>query len=352
MRHLEIPLTYSSPVVSRIKIMASLDIAERRLPQDGKIKFVYKNKPVELRVATLPTVAGEDVVLRILASAEAMPLEALHLSESDYTNLKEIISRPYGIILVVGPTGSGKTTTLHAALAQINTPEKKIWTAEDPVEITQEGLRQVEVKPKIEFDFARAMRSFLRANPDVIMVGEMRDRETAHIGIEASLTGHLVLSTLHTNSAPETITRLIDMGIDPLNFADSILGILAQRLVRTLCKKCKEPYHPEREEFESLSQSYGERFPQLGIVYDDKLTLYKPKGCDECNQSGYKGRAGVYELLIGTKDIKRVIAKRGTVEEIRQQAIKDGMRTLYQDGIAKVFSGLTTYKQVRSVCIQ
>jgi len=352
MKHLEIPLTYSSPVVSRLKIMASLDIAERRLPQDGKIKFIYKNKPVELRVATLPTVAGEDVVLRILASAEAMPLEALHLSASDYTNLKEIISRPYGIILVVGPTGSGKTTTLHAALAYINTPEKKIWTAEDPVEITQEGLRQVEVKPKIEFDFARAMRSFLRANPDVIMVGEMRDRETAHIGIEASLTGHLVLSTLHTNSAPETITRLIDMGIDPLNFADSILGILAQRLVRTLCKKCKEPYHPEREEFESLSQSYGERFPQLGIVYDDKLALYKPKGCDECNHSGYKGRAGIYELLIGTKDIKRVIAKRGTVEEIRQQAIKDGMRTLYQDGIAKVFSGLTTYKQVRSVCIQ
>ena len=196
------------------------------------------------------------------------------------------------------------------------------------------------------------MRSFLRANPDVIMVGEMRDRETAHIGIEASLTGHLVLSTLHTNSAPETITRLIDMGIDPLNFADSILGILAQRLVRTLCKKCKESYHPDREEFESLSQSYGERFPQLGIVYDDKLALYKPKGCDECNHSGYKGRAGIYELLTGTKDIKRVIAKRGTVEEIRQQAIKDGMRTLYQDGIAKVFTGLTTYKQVRSVCIQ
>jgi type II secretory ATPase GspE/PulE/Tfp pilus assembly ATPase PilB-like protein len=352
MRHLEIPLTYSNPVVSRIKIMASLDIAERRLPQDGKIKFTYKNKPVELRVATLPTVAGEDVVLRILASSEAMPLEALYLSEQDYKNLKELISRPYGIILAVGPTGSGKTTTLHAALAYINTSDKKIWTAEDPVEITQEGLRQVEVKPKIEFDFARAMRSFLRANPDVIMVGEMRDCETAHIGIEASLTGHLVLSTLHTNSAPETITRLIDMGIDPLNFADSILGILAQRLVRTLCKKCKEPYHPEREEFESLSKSYGEQFPQLGIAYDDKLALYKPKGCDDCNHTGYRGRAGLYELLIGTKDIKRVIAKRGTVEEIRQQAIKDGMRTLYQDGIAKVFSGLTTYKQVRSVCIQ
>lgn len=351
-KHLEIPLTYCSPLVSRIKIMSSLDIAERRLPQDGKIKFLFKNRPIELRVATVPTVAGEDVVLRILSSTEAMPLDALNLSESDYKNFKEIIARPYGIILVVGPTGSGKTTTLHAALGHINTPEKKIWTAEDPVEITQEGLRQVEVKPKIDFDFARAMRAFLRANPDIIMVGEMRDRETAQIGIEASLTGHLVLTTLHTNSAPETITRLIDMGIDPLNFADSLLGILAQRLVRTLCRKCKEPYHPTREEFEYLAKAYGEHFPELGISYNEKLLLYKLKGCEECNHMGYKGRAGIYELLIGTKEIKRVIARRSTVEEIRQQALKDGMRTLYQDGIAKVFRGLTSYKQVRSVCIE
>jgi type II secretory ATPase GspE/PulE/Tfp pilus assembly ATPase PilB-like protein/putative methionine-R-sulfoxide reductase with GAF domain len=351
-KHLEIPLSYSSPVVSRIKIMSSLDIAEKRLPQDGKIKFNYKNKPVELRVATVPTVAGEDVVLRILASTEAMPLEALNLSEKDYNNFKEMVSKPYGIILVVGPTGSGKTTTLHAALGHINTPEKKIWTAEDPVEITQEGLRQVEVKPKIDFTFERAMRSFLRANPDVIMVGEMRDKETAQIGIEASLTGHLVLTTLHTNSAPETIVRLIDMGIDPLNFADSLLGILAQRLARTLCKKCKEVYHPTKEEFDYLANAYGEQFHELGIAYNDQLTLYGPKGCDECNQTGYKGRTGIYELLNATKYIKRIIARRSTVEEIRQQAIKDGMRTLFQDGIQKVFKGITNYKQVRSVCIQ
>jgi len=351
-KHLEIPLNYCNAMVSRIKIMSSLDISERRLPQDGKIKFTYKNKAVELRVATVPTVAGEDVVLRILSSSEPLPLDALNLSDWNYKNFKEIVSRPYGIILVVGPTGSGKTTTLHAALGYINTPEKKIWTAEDPVEITQEGLRQVEVKPKIDFTFARAMRAFLRANPDIIMVGEMRDQETAQIGIEASLTGHLVLTTLHTNSAPETITRLIDMGIDPLNFADAILGILAQRLVRTLCKKCKEPYHPSKEEFEYLAKAYGEHFAELGVAYDDKLALYRPKGCDECSQTGYRGRIGLYELLIGTKEIKRIIARRAIVEEIRQQAIKDGMRTIYQDGIAKVFKGLTSYKQVRSVSIQ
>lgn len=349
--YLEIPYTHSSAVTSRIKIMSNLDISERRLPQDGKIKFIYKDKPVELRVATLPTVGGEDVVMRILASSKPMTLDALNLSDRDYKVFKEIISNPYGIILVVGPTGSGKTTTLHSALGYINTPVRKIWTAEDPVEITQEGLRQVEVKPKIEFTFARAMRAFLRADPDVIMVGEMRDHETAAIGVEASLTGHLVLSTLHTNSAPETIVRLIDMGIDPLNFADALLGVLAQRLVRTLCKKCKEAYHPTQEEFESLATSYGKEFPELGIEYNDKLTIYKIKGCEECNLTGYKGRMGIYELLLGTKELKAVIQRRGTAEQIREQAIKDGMRTLFQDGISKVFKGYTDFKQVRSVCM-
>lgn len=351
-RHLEIPFTHSRPLTSRIKIMANLDISERRLPQDGKIKFLYKDKAVELRVATLPTVGGEDVVMRILAASEPMPLEALNLSEQNYKNFKEILAKPYGIVLVVGPTGSGKTTTLHAGLGAINTPERKIWTAEDPVEITQEGLRQVEVKPKIDFNFARAMRAFLRADPDVIMVGEMRDHETAQIGVEASLTGHLVFSTLHTNSAPETITRLIDMDIDPFNFADAILGILAQRLVRTLCKKCKEPYTPSKEEFDILSEAYGEGFAGTGIEYGEKLTLFRPKGCGACNQSGYKGRTGIHELLVGTKEIKSVIAKKSAVEVIRAQAIKDGMRTLYQDGIAKIFMGITDLKQVRSVCIQ
>jgi type II secretory ATPase GspE/PulE/Tfp pilus assembly ATPase PilB-like protein len=352
-KHLEIPYSYSRPLVSRIKIMSNLDIAERRLPQDGKIKFFYKQKPIELRVATLPTVGGEDVVMRILTTGEVMPLNALNLSERNYRQLIEIITRPYGVLLVVGPTGSGKTTTLHSCLGYINKPETKIWTAEDPVEITQYGLRQVEVKPKIGFNFARAMRAFLRADPDVIMVGEMRDHETASIGIEASLTGHLVLSTLHTNSAAETITRLIDIGLDPFNFADALLGVLAQRLVRTLCTKCRRTHHPSKEEFDDLVEAYGkDYFPELGIEYNDDLIIYRAVGCDHCNQTGYRGRTALHELLTGTDEVKRLIQRRAPVEEIRRQAMKDGMRTLYQDGIAKIFKGFTDQKEVRSVCIR
>jgi type II secretory ATPase GspE/PulE/Tfp pilus assembly ATPase PilB-like protein len=220
------------------------------------------------------------------------------------------------------------------------------------VEITQNGLRQVEVKPKIDFTFARAMRSFLRADPDVILVGEMRDHETAAIGIEASLTGHLVLSTLHTNSAPETITRLIDMDIDPFNFADALLGILAQRLVRTLCKHCKEAYNPGRDEMQDLMESYGPTYPSLNIKYGPELKLFRAKGCPECNHTGYKGRTGLHELLVGTDAIKQEVARKAPVEEIRAQAIKDGMTTLYQDGIAKIFQGITDIKQVRAVCIK
>jgi type II secretory ATPase GspE/PulE/Tfp pilus assembly ATPase PilB-like protein len=257
------------------------------------------------------------------------------------------------MILVVGPTGSGKTTTLHAALHHINTPDRKIWTAEDPVEITQYGLRQVQVQPKIGFDFAAAMRAFLRADPDVIMVGEMRDFETAKTGVEASLTGHLVFSTLHTNSAPETITRLLDMGIDPLNFADALLGILAQRLVRTLCKKCKESYHPTLEEYQEMVESYGEDlFAKLNIPYTDNFILYRPKGCDACDKTGYKGRIGIHELLIGTDEEKRLIQKHAHVEEMRDLAISQGMTTLLQDGILKAIQGITDFKQIRRVCIK
>lgn len=351
-KHLTIPYSYTSALVSRIKIMANLDISEKRIPQDGKIKFRHDNKTIELRVATVPSVSGEMVVMRILASSKPLPLDKINLSDWNYNNFKEIITRPYGIILVVGPTGSGKTTTLHSALANINTSERKIWTAEDPVEITQAGLCQVEVKSKINFTFATALRSFLRADPDVIMVGEMRDMETASIGVEASLTGHLVFSTLHTNSAPETVTRLIEIGIDPFNFADALLGILAQRLVRTLCKKCKKPYHPEPDEFNFLVKAYGgeELFSELNISYTSDLLLYRAEGCEHCNMTGYQGRTGIHELLIGTKEIKLAIQKRGTVDEIRSQAIKDGMRILHQDGIAKVFKGYTDYKQVRNVC--
>jgi type II secretory ATPase GspE/PulE/Tfp pilus assembly ATPase PilB-like protein len=251
----------------------------------------------------------------------------------------------------VGPTGSGKTTTLHSALAYINKPETKIWTAEDPVEITQKGLRQVQVQPKIGFTFAAAMRSFLRADPDVIMVGEMRDHETVATGIEASLTGHLVFSTLHTNSAPETITRLLDMGMDPFNFADALIGILAQRLVKTFCA-CKKPYHPNQAEYNQLVRTYDGDFQALGFAYSDKLVLFQANGCEKCDQTGYKGRTGIMELLEGTDKMKNLIQTRAVMEAIREQAVKDGMTTLMQDGIRKVTLGVTDLKQVRKVCIK
>jgi type II secretory ATPase GspE/PulE/Tfp pilus assembly ATPase PilB-like protein len=354
-RYQTVPYQYKRAVVSRLKIMADLDIAERRLPQDGKIQFKkFGGKDIELRVATLPTAGGlEDVVLRILSSGEPIPLDKMGFSEPNLQLFKRIIEIPYGIVLVVGPTGSGKTTTLHSALAVINRPERKIWTAEDPVEITQPGLRQVQVNPKIGLTFASAMRAFLRADPDVIMVGEMRDKETATIGVEASLTGHLVFSTLHTNSAPETITRLLDMGMDPFNFADALLGILAQRLVRTLCGDCKEAYHPTEDEFRSLALEYGEEdFERLGLSYTPDLTLYRPKGCGKCNHSGYLGRTGLHELLEGTDELKRLVQLRRPMEEIRRQGKADGMVTLKQDGMQKVLQGVTDMSQVRMVCIK
>ena len=340
-------------MISRIKIMSKLDIAERRMPQDGKIKMKYGRKDIEYRVATCPTVGGnEDAVLRILSASKPIPLEGMNFSEKNIALVKEKSTKPYGLILVVGPTGSGKTTTLHSCLGFINKPETKIWTAEDPVEITQDGLRQVQMLNKIGLNFARAMKSFLRGDPDVIMVGEIRDTETCAIGLEASLTGHLVFSTLHTNSAPETITRLIDMGMNPLNFADALLLIISQRLVRTLCKECKEDYHPDREEFDRLAKEYGEeKFPNLGIDYTDDLILKKPVGCATCSETGYAGRTGLHELLDGTDDIKRMIMKKELVENLREQAIKDGMTTLKQDGIYKVFKGYCDLKQVLAVCI-
>ena len=348
-----IPYTFKNAICSRIKIMSDLDIAERRLPQDGKIKFKrYAPLDIELRVATIPTTGrNEDVVMRLLSSGEPIRLDKMGMSERNYEAFINMIKRPYGIVLVVGPTGSGKTTTLHSALHFINKTETKIWTAEDPVEITQKGLRQVQVQPKIGLNFASAMRAFLRADPDVIMVGEMRDHETVSTGIEASLTGHLVFSTIHTNSAPETITRLLDMGMDPFNFADALLGILAQRLVRTLCKACKESYHPSREEFDSLVRAYSGNFDVLNISYSDDLTLYRPKGCQKCQNSGYKGRTGIYELLVGTTEMKSLIQGKAKMEEIREQAVTDGMAALMQDGIRNVFLGVTDLMQVRKVCM-
>ncbi len=350
-----VPYSYRSAIISRIKIMSNLDITERRLPQDGKIKFKRRGGgEIELRVASMPTQGGqEDVVMRLLPKGEAMPLEKMNMSPNNYGNFVETIRKPYGMVLVVGPTGSGKTTTLHAALHHINTPEKKIWTAEDPVEITQYGLRQVQINPKIGFDFSNAMRSFLRADPDVIMVGEMRDFETAKIGVEASLTGHLVFSTLHTNSAPETIVRLLDMGIDPLNFADSLLCILAQRLLKTLCGNCKEEYHPSKDEYDKLARGYGEEsFSKLNIQYSNDFRLYRPKGCSECNNTGYRGRMAIHELLIATDEIKSLIQRHETVEAMRNTAISEGMVTLLQDGLLKAINGATDFKQVYRVSMR
>ncbi|TAN49851.1 MAG: GspE/PulE family protein [Methylococcaceae bacterium] len=348
---LQIPSTHAGAVLSRIKIMSRLDIAERRKPQDGKCKLKIGNRQIELRVATIPTVNGESAVLRVLAGAGALPMEKLNLSARNFEQIQELTSHPHGIFLVVGPTGSGKTTTLHAILGHLNQPDKKIWTAEDPVEITQPGLQQVQVLPKIGFDFAAAMRAFLRADPDIILIGEMRDRETCHTGVEASLTGHMVLSTLHTNSAPETITRLLDLGLDPLNFADAFLGVLAQRLLRTLCPDCKEQYTPGDEEIRRLMHYYSEElFPELNMP-PENIKLCRPnsnpdKKCDKCGNSGYRGRTGIHELLVATPAMKALIARRAPVGELRALALKEGMRTLFQDGIWKILRGQSELTQL------
>ena len=353
--YIEAPLSMARGMLSRIKIMAGLDIAERRLPQDGKIKFKRKGiRPFELRLATLPTTGGfESAALRILADPGAMKLADMGLSDRNMAVLKKTILQPHGLILAAGPTGSGKTTALHAALGAINEPGIKIWTAEDPVEITQPGMSQVEVKPKIGLDFSRVMRSFLRADPDVIMIGEMRDFETASIAVEASLTGHLVFSTLHTNSAPETVTRLLDMGLNTLNFSDAFLCVLAQRLIRRLCLACRKEHHPSREAYDEIVNDYGmEHFEGTGIEYSDELRLYAPVGCDECSQTGYKGRMVIHELMEGTPRIKQMIKERANLEDLLSQAMKEGMTTLKQDGIEKVFRGLTDISEVRRVCIK
>jgi type II secretory ATPase GspE/PulE/Tfp pilus assembly ATPase PilB-like protein len=372
--YIEVPASYRAAIAARIKIMCDLDISEKRKPQDGKIKFKkFGPLDIELRVATIPTAGGlEDIVMRILAAGEPIPLEKMGFSPLNLERLHNTVGKPYGLFFVCGPTGSGKTTTLHSVLKSLNTPDTKIWTAEDPVEITQKGLRQVQVNKKAGLDFAAVMRSFLRADPDIIMVGEMRDKETTSTGIEASLTGHLVFATLHTNSAPESIIRLLDMGMDPFNFSDALLGILAQRLAKRLCS-CKQGYTPEAAELTSFLREYCEellntpRFKAdpksaMEAVYKDwvrhyggekgHLTFYKPVGCDKCNGTGFKGRTALHELLIATDRIKKTILEHARVAEILAIALEEGMRTLKQDGMEKCLAGVTHIKEVRSVCIK
>jgi type II secretory ATPase GspE/PulE/Tfp pilus assembly ATPase PilB-like protein len=372
--YIEIPASYRMALVARIKIMCDLDISEKRKPQDGKIKFKkFGPLDIELRVATIPTAGGvEDIVMRILAAGEPIPLEKMGFTARNLNELQSTVSKPYGLFFVCGPTGSGKTTTLHSVMKYLNTPDTKIWTAEDPVEITQKGLRLVKVNKKAGLDFAVVMKAFLRADPDIIMVGEMRDKETTSTGIEASLTGHLVFATLHTNSAPESITRLLDMGMDPFNFSDALLGILAQRLAKRICS-CKQAYVPESAELTSFLREYCEelmataRFKadpkgSMEAVYKDwikqygndkgQLTFYKPVGCDKCGGSGFKGRCGLHELLIATDKLKKLIQEHARVADMLAQCLEDGMRTLKQDGMEKCLMGVTHMKEVRAVCVK
>lgn len=365
----EFPSAYHEAVVSRIKIMADLDISEKRRPQDGKISFPRPGLPrLDLRVATIPTMRGiETVTIRLLAGGEPLPLDRIGMHPGDLARFREVMQKPYGLILVCGPTGSGKTTTLHSVLRELNTPERKIWTAEDPVEIVQRNICQVQVNPKIDWNFANALRAFLRADPDVVMIGEMRDQETARIAIEASMTGHLVLSTLHTNSSAETAARLLDLGADPYNLSDAILAILAQRLARRLCGGCAKPRElkgPELEELasEHFYSSHGKNpsFAEREAIVaawrkqygrSGKLFLSKAAGCSECNGQGYRGRLALFELLVVNPDIRSLVRKQASAADFLRAGIASGMHTLKQDGIEKALMGLTDMYQVRGACI-
>jgi type II secretory ATPase GspE/PulE/Tfp pilus assembly ATPase PilB-like protein len=357
--YLDLQPSFRSSLVSRIKIMAGLDISERRLAQDGKIDFGRIGPlAIELRVATIPTANGlEDVVMRILGGAHPLPLADLGLAGHDLRRVRTMIERPQGLFLTCGPTGSGKTTTLHSMLNSINRPDLKIWTAEDPIEITQPGLRQVQINAGIGWTFAAAMRSFLRADPDVIMVGEMRDAETARTAVEASLTGHLVLSTLHTNSAAESVVRLLDLGMDPFNFADALVGVLAQRLVRKLCPHCRRRRVLDSAEVAQLVEDYctGTTQRPATVLADwgqrfgagRELALFEAQGCAECKH-GYAGRVGIYELLPGTAAVKDLVRSRASVPQLVEAARRDGMRTLRQDAIEKALAGLIDMASARA----
>ena len=332
---------FHSAIVSRIKIMADLNIAEKRLPQDGRIKVKVTDEDIDLRVSVIPTIFGESVNIRLLSkSTLLLGLEQIGLSNEDLKILNSLIKKPHGIILVTGPTGCGKTTTLYASLSKINSVERKIITIEDPIEYQLKGISQIQVKPQIALTFASGLRAILRQDPDVIMVGEIRDAETAEIAIRSALTGHLVFSTLHTNDAAGGITRLTDMGIEPFLIASSIEGLIAQRLVRILCAKCKEPYRPEADYLKEMG------FP---VPEGKDFVLYREKGCDECRHTGYQGRNAIFEILLITEPIKNLILKKASAGEIKHQAQKLGMKTLRDAGWDNAKEGLTTIEEVLRV---
>jgi general secretion pathway protein E len=334
------PIHLRAAIVSRVKIMAKLNIAERRLPQDGRIRLAVQGREFDLRVSTMPTLHGEGVVMRILDRASlANDLDALGMSGDLLTRFLGILERPQGILLVTGPTGSGKTTTLYTSLMRLNSSERKLFTVEDPIEYQLDGVNQIQVKPQIGLTFAHVLRSVLRQDPDIIMVGEMRDLETAQIAVQAALTGHLVLSTLHTNSAAGTITRLLDMGVEDYLVTSTLNGVLAQRLVRKLCEHCREAYKPLPE----LARHLG-----LPLADGDLPTLYRPRGCVQC-QSGYRGRIGVFEFLPLSDAVRQLILERVTAQQIHRAGAEEGMRSMYEDGLAKAVQGITSIDEVLRV---
>jgi general secretion pathway protein E len=338
------PKRFQKAIASRVKIMGNLNIAETRLPQDGRIRIKIAGRDIDIRLSTVPTTHGERIVMRLLdKSAVILDLAQIGFSPDQLIAMDSIIHRPHGIVLVTGPTGSGKTTTLYAALSKINTPELNILTVEDPVEIQLLGIGQVQVNPKIDLTFASGLRSFLRQDPDVIMVGEIRDVETAEIAIQASLTGHLVFSTVHTNDAPGAVTRLIDMGVEPFLVASSLMGCLAQRLVRVVCKECREAYVPSAEELAEIGLG-PQSLREAGVDH-----IYREKGCSNCNQTGYRGRTGIYEMMMVTDDIRQQILRKVDSGTIKKTAVGQGMRTLIQDGAIKVMRGITTMSELLSV---
>jgi type IV pilus assembly protein PilB len=332
------PAHIAAAISSRVKVMAGLDIAERRMPQDGRIELNVNNQPIDLRVNVLPTMFGESVVMRVLDRGNvSLDLDKIGMREDELGTFRQLIRKPNGIVIVTGPTGSGKTTTLYSALRELNDPSSKLITAEDPVEYDIDGIVQCQIKPEIELTFGRILRSMLRQDPDIILVGEIRDKETAEIAVQASLTGHLVFSTLHTNDAPSAIARLLDLGLEPFLVTATLEGILAQRLVRRLCVNCKTEYTPALEQL-----------MELELRPDDVKgrTFYYGKGCDQCNNTGYKGRQGIYETMLLDDEMRDAIVQHASTQVLRQEAKKRGMRTLRQSGLMAIYDGVTTIEEV------